>query len=269
MDAVKWRTALGYSRSALVYDSLVGHMYLAGLRRLLPHLRVPPYPAILDVGCGTGINLFEAARWFSPAGLLCGIDLSPGMVEVARAKAALLSVPAQFLVGDAERLPYPDGTFDLVVCNSVLHWFHDRGAALREIARVLKPGGQVALICAASPGFQEWFGLIGALTAVLRGPKNGAMAPRLPSVTEVAHLLAGAGLRIDHLANPVIRQRIRQPELFVRQMVTVAPQWAADLTPAEQAWVEAMAHRTLRQWSPLGFPNTWSAVEAVATRTAA
>ncbi len=123
VEAAKWRLSQGYSRSSPLYDALAGHLYLSSIRKLLPRVVLPPIPAILDVGCGTGINLLEAARWFSPTRLLCGIDISPGMVEVASRKAAALGLNAGFAVGDAEHLPYPDNTFDLVICNSVLHWF--------------------------------------------------------------------------------------------------------------------------------------------------
>lgn len=129
VETVKVRLARGYSQSAPRYDALAGHLYLTGIRRLLPRVRVAPGPAVLDVGCGTGVNLLEAARQFAPTSLLCGIDISPGMVEVARAKAGALGLPADIRVGDAEQLPFPDTTFDLVICNSVLHWFdpvHDR-----------------------------------------------------------------------------------------------------------------------------------------------
>jgi SAM-dependent methyltransferase len=249
-----------------MYDALAAHLYVSGIRRLLPRLRVPPMPAILDVGSGTGVNLFEAARWFAPTRLLSGIDISPGMVEVARAKAAQLGLPAQFTVGDAERLPFPDGSYDLVICNSVLHWFQDRGAALREMARVLRPGGQLALICAAAPGFREFFTIMDTLLQAVQGPSAPRSAPDLPTAVEVAGLLQAAGLMPNHFANPTQNQPIFHPESFIRLMSTVAPAWAADLSSDVQAQVEQAAASLMRLGWPGGFPNTWSAIEATATR---
>jgi ubiquinone/menaquinone biosynthesis C-methylase UbiE len=262
---MKSRLARGYSRTAPLYDALAGPLYANGIRRLLPRLQVPPTPAVLDVGCGTGVNLVEAARSFSPTRLLCGIDISPGMAEVARAKMAQLGLPAQITVGDAESLPYPDRTFDLVICNSVLHWFRDRGAALREMARVLRPGGQVALICAAAPGFREWFGIIDGLLQAALGPSTPKSAPELPTASEVNGLMQAAGFAINHLANPIQMQPVFHPESFIRLMSTVAPSWAADLPPDAQAKLEQMAAGIMRMW-PGGFPNTWSAIEAIGTR---
>lgn len=245
---------------------MAGHLYLSGILRLLPRVRIPPMPAILDVGCGTGINLFESARRFAPARLLCGIDISPGMVEVARTKAASLGIPAHFTVGDAEWLPYADDQFDLVICNSVLHWFRDRSAAVREMARVLRPGGQLLLICAAAPGFGEWFDLMDALVRSVKGGPAQRSLPPLPTPVEVAGMLSAGGFRVDHLVNPSHVQRVTDFPRFVRLMSTVAPHWAADLSPAEQEQLEQMAVTVMRTGWPGGFPSTWAAIEAVATR---
>jgi ubiquinone/menaquinone biosynthesis C-methylase UbiE len=266
VEAVKSRLARGYSRTAREYDALAGPLYLTGIQRLLPRLRVPPMAAILDVGTGTGVNLLEAARWFAPARLLCGIDLSPGMVEIATAKAIRLGVPAQFTTGDAEKLPYPDQLFDLVICNSVLHWFHDRAAALREMHRVLRPGGQVALVCAAAPGFREWFAIMDEVSRLINGGTTPSLAPNLPTSAEVAAGLRQAGFVIEHLAHPVRRQWITHAESFVRLMSTVAPAWIADLPASLQPAFEQAVAQYLRTRWPAGFPLTWSAVEAVATR---
>jgi len=265
VDPVKLKLARGYSRSAPVYDGLAGHLYLTGFKRLLPHIRPRQWASILDVGCGTGINLLAAAQLFAPAKLLCGIDISPGMVEAARAKAAAAGIPAHFVVGDAERLPYPDSTFDLIVCNSVLHWFQDRATAVREMARVLQPGGQVVMICAAAPCFFEWFQLIESLLPALGIPASVQGPSPLPTAAEVAALFDTAGLYLTHLSNPMEVQQIIDPEPFVQVMTTVAPHWASELSPIQLTAVERLAATIIRTRFPGGFPNTWSAVEAVAT----
>ncbi|HEY3365539.1 MAG TPA: methyltransferase domain-containing protein [Symbiobacteriaceae bacterium] len=241
-------------------------MYAAGLRRLLPRLIVRPGPAILDVGCGTGVNLTEAARWFAPTRLLAGIDLSPGMVEVARSKAAYLGMPAEFTVGDAEQLPYSDQLFDLVICNSVFHWFKDKETALSEMRRVLRPGGQLVLICASAPGFREWFGVLDSLMRSVLGPGTPRSAPDLPSAAEVGGLLRQSGFVISYMANPTSVYRVPHPESFIRLMSTVAPGWTADLPPESQSYIETMAAAYLRRNWPQGFPNTWSVFEAIGVR---
>lgn len=266
MDAVKSRLARGYSRTAPLYDALAGHLYATGVRRLLPRIRVAPMPAILDVGSGTGINLIEAAHWCGPTQLLCGIDISPGMVEVARSKAFALGLPAQFIVGDAEQLPFPDALFDLVISNSVFHWFADKNRALCEMRRVLRPGGQLMLICASAPAFAEWFDLVDRVAQGVVGPTDSTATPVLPTAAEVVGLLQSNGFLLEHLATPVRRDPVRNPASFIRLMSTVAPHWTADLTPAAAAQTEQAILALLRRAGPFGFATTWAAVEAIGTR---
>nr|WP_245302557.1 class I SAM-dependent methyltransferase [Symbiobacterium terraclitae] len=266
VDGAKDRLARGYTRTSALYDDLVGPGYLAAIRRLLPFVRVGPLPAILDVGCGTGINLFEAARWFAPAGLLVGIDISPGMVAVATAKARQLGIPARILLGDAERLPFPDDTFDLVICNSVFHWFQDRPGAMREMARVLKPGGCLALIAATAPGFREWFLLMDAVVRATLGPDRAAPIPELPTPEELAALMQGAGLTIAGMQNLIQRHLVTNPLTFVQLMSVMAPTWSGDLSDREVAALQAAAARLMAAGWPGGFPVTWSALEAIAVK---
>src|SRR5689334_25159743 len=80
----------GYDRSAAVYDLTAGPNFLRSLWGLLPRVRLGPGPSILDVGCGTGIGLIEAARALAPCGTLHGIDIAPNMLEEAWRKIETL-----------------------------------------------------------------------------------------------------------------------------------------------------------------------------------
>ncbi|HVF03860.1 MAG TPA: class I SAM-dependent methyltransferase [Frankiaceae bacterium] len=100
-----------------------------------------PYGTVLEVGCGTGfftLNLMLAGV----IGEAHVTDISPGMVRVAEKNAANLGLTVHGRVADAETLPYDDDTFDLVVGHAVLHHIPDVELALREVVRVLKPGGR-------------------------------------------------------------------------------------------------------------------------------
>jgi ubiquinone/menaquinone biosynthesis C-methylase UbiE len=100
-----------------------------------------PYGSALELGCGTGFFLLNLKL----AGVLDRghvTDLSPGMVEVAQRNAAALGFEVEGRVADAESIPYPDDSFDLVVGHAVLHHIPDVELALREVLRVLKPGGR-------------------------------------------------------------------------------------------------------------------------------
>ncbi|MDP9239958.1 MAG: class I SAM-dependent methyltransferase [Actinomycetota bacterium] len=100
-----------------------------------------PYGDALEVGCGTGfflLNLIQAG--VAERGEVT--DISPGMVDVAKANAAGLGFTVGGRIADAESIPYPDASFDLVVGHAVLHHIPDVGLALREVLRVLRPGGR-------------------------------------------------------------------------------------------------------------------------------
>src|SRR3954468_12889275 len=100
-----------------------------------------PYGHVLEVGCGTGfflLNLMQAG--LATKGSVT--DLSPGMVQAALRNAEHPGLPVDGKVADAETIPYPDDTFDLVVGHAVLHHIPDVEAALREVLRVLEPGGR-------------------------------------------------------------------------------------------------------------------------------
>jgi ubiquinone/menaquinone biosynthesis C-methylase UbiE len=102
---------------------------------------------VLDVGCGTGLLGRYVAERVGPEGLVIGLDPLPSRVEVARRHVA---AHFQVRVGRAEDLSeFPEGRFDRVYLNSVLHWLPDQPLALREAARVLKAGGRLG-ICTAS-----------------------------------------------------------------------------------------------------------------------
>jgi SAM-dependent methyltransferase len=97
--------------------------------------------AIADIGCGNGIYLSELARR-GHAGAAIGVDLSPGMLRAARARAG----QARFVVGDAAALPLRDGAADVTLAPHMLHHVPDRLAAVRELRRITRDGGQVLTV---------------------------------------------------------------------------------------------------------------------------
>jgi len=108
---------------------------------------------VLDVGCGQGIDLVEYAAAGARA---TGIDLTPRHVELASSHVEALDLPARVMHGDAERLPFGEGEFDVVSSNGVLHHTPDMPAALREIRRVLRPGGTARIIVYNRSSFHYW-----------------------------------------------------------------------------------------------------------------
>ena len=101
---------------------------------------------VVDIGCGAGIDSLIAACMVGESGEVIGVDMTPAMLERARASAAQGGfVNVGFHEGLAESLPVPDGWADVVISNGVLNLFPDKFAGLQEMARVLRPGGRLQI----------------------------------------------------------------------------------------------------------------------------
>ena len=139
--------------------------------------KVVPQPAdVLDVGCGTGKLLRRVhARW--PQAHLIGVDPATGMIEVAKG----LTPGAAFSAGMAEALPLPDSSVDLALSTLSFHHWQDQAAGIREVARVLRPGGYFILVDAA---FAAW------LAQILR-------MKRFHSPAQMYALFTQAGLQVE------------------------------------------------------------------------
>lgn len=93
---------------------------------------------LLEIGCGMGTDLLQFAR----GGATCtGVDLTPRSIEITRHRFALYNLPGDFMLADGEHLPFMDASFDVAYSNGVLHHTPDTARAVRELHRVLRPGG--------------------------------------------------------------------------------------------------------------------------------
>jgi arsenite methyltransferase len=102
--------------------------------------------SVLDVGCGGGVDSFVAAMMVGPGGKVIGIDLVPEMVARAREnlrKTSLRNV--SFQESSPEKMPFPDESFDVVISNGAFNLVIDKGKALKEVFRVLKPSGRLMI----------------------------------------------------------------------------------------------------------------------------
>ena len=98
---------------------------------------------LLEIGCGMGTDLLQFARGGAQ---VTGIDLTPRSIEISRRHLALYDQTGDFAIADCERLPFAAASFDVVYSNGVLHHTPDTAGAVRELHRVLRPGGQARVM---------------------------------------------------------------------------------------------------------------------------
>ncbi len=130
---------------ATIYEEwFVPALFAPLARQVLADTDVAAGARVLDVACGSGIAARTAAPRVAPGGSVTGLDANPAMLAAAR-RAAADALEIDWRQGNAEQLPFPDGSFDLVLCQMGLQFFPHREQAVAEMARVLTPGGQVVI----------------------------------------------------------------------------------------------------------------------------
>src|ERR1700691_3711344 len=137
--------AFGYTAEELTSIPAEANMGLScGNPTATAHLR--PGEVVVDLGSGGGLDVFLAAKMVGPKGRAIGIDMTSAMIERARANAQAGGYTnVEFYQSTIDQIPLPDSSVDCVISNCVLNLAPDKPAVFREIARVLKPGGRLAV----------------------------------------------------------------------------------------------------------------------------
>lgn len=164
-----------------------------------PHLvemaDVLPGQAVLDVACGTGIVTRTVADRLGGDGSVTGLDLNEAMLTVARR----IRPDIEWRQGDVSDLPFPSESFDTVLCQMALMFFPDRARALREMGRVAKPGGTIALLVPSRLDSQPAYGPFVEVAARHAGPEAVSLLSTYWScgdLDELRALVESAGLQV-------------------------------------------------------------------------
>lgn len=212
-----------------------------------------PGEHVLDVACGTGALTRLLPAFVGPRGRVVGLDLNPAMLDVAREGAVHRAGAAQieYHEGDASTLPFADATFDVVYCQLGLMFFPDRIAALKEMHRVLRPNGRLAVMtwgaidkCPAQTVMKNTWGRhFGADKAAFFDAQHALSDPEV-----VLRLIRDGGFNDASVRTVMGVIRFDSPELLTRIWATVLDiqadaqtraQIIAEVSDALQAYVGA------------------------------
>lgn len=254
-EQFKQAEARAYSAVAESYERFAPQTFGPFLPSLLEGLELQPGQSLLDVGAGTGAGALAAAAQVGPSGAVVGLDIAPGLIDKARAKAARQGLSwASFQVGDAEALPFGDDSFDRVLCNFGLVHFPDRPAALAQMLRVLKPGGRLACSVWSTP---EQTAVIGAALAAVMTHHPQARVPGAPTWFDFGQpgalqdALSRAGFKqvkvefMDHYFQVADLETYWQVATGVSGRLQLLLQ---NLPPGVAAKIEAQAKETVRRF---------------------
>jgi ubiquinone/menaquinone biosynthesis C-methylase UbiE len=189
----------------------------------------------LDAACGTGIVTRVAAQRFRHLAHLVGVDLNPGMLDVARSHTPTTGVPVEWQQGDLRALPFPEGRFEVVLCQQGLQFVPDPGVALREMRQVLVPGG-----CLAFTVFSEIPAYHAALADALARHVSAAAATSclsrytLQKATMLQTLVDAAGFGAITIRVLEVQRRMPAAAASVVEAMAWAP-YARDVAVVEEA----------------------------------
>ena len=175
-----------------------------------------PGARVLDVACGTGVVAREAAAHVGDSGQVTALDVSPAMLAVARSLPAPSGAKITWKEGNAMALPFPDRALDLVLCQHGLQFFPDRAGAVREMRRVLAPGGRVAVMVLQALERHPVFAALGqSLARYLNLTISEVMTPfAMSNAGELRRLFADAGFSNVAVQPESALMRFAEPERF-------------------------------------------------------
>ncbi|TAG62639.1 MAG: methyltransferase domain-containing protein [Oscillatoriales cyanobacterium] len=220
LDKYKQEIADLYTRRSQSYDNSDWHLQIA--QRLVEYGRVSRGQTVLDIATGTGHVAIAAAQIVGTEGLVIGVDISRGMLDVARKKALELKLNnTEFLLRDAENIDLPRNVCDRIFCSSAFIWMSNLHAALTHWHRFLKPGGIIGFHAFADTAF------VGGVVTQKVAEKYGIsfnMSKPTGTVEKCRNLLEKAGFK-------QIEIKIEQDGSYI-SLEKAKAMWAGNSHPA-------------------------------------
>jgi SAM-dependent methyltransferase len=239
---------------------------------LLELARLRPGERVLDAACGTGVVARAARSRVGATGKVTGVDLNPGMLEVARAVVGEARQSIAWREANLEALPFTDGAFDVVLCQQGLQFCPDKAAVAAELHRVLREGGRLALsVWRDIPHVPYILAVTGALADHVSAEASQRMsAPcSFASPDALRRVLSQGGFKDVQIRIDVLPMRVASLEEFLPGQFMASP-IAADIgaldEPARVAFFDDIRRRLLPYMDDAGLAVPLEAHSAIASR---
>ncbi|GAA2268760.1 ubiquinone/menaquinone biosynthesis methyltransferase [Streptomyces ruber] len=218
------------------YEQFAAPIMAPFVEAVLDTVDLFPGAQALDLACGTGFVARAAAGRVGPTGHVVAVDINEGMLRVAAARAPRMYPDIEFVQAPADSLPLEEAGFDVVICQQGAQFFPDLDTALKEAARVLRPGGRIAVTTWAPKERSPYFDAQHRVIEEYGTPEEAAAHGRAFSCTadRLATAFAAAGLR--DVTVHLVRRDVLTPPLddWVRGHLSALP-WTGSLTEAGPA----------------------------------
>jgi ubiquinone/menaquinone biosynthesis C-methylase UbiE len=214
-DPAKLKTAATYDAAADHFDDAALGLWSRIGRRTIERLDLPVGGRVLDVGCGTGASAIPAAEKVGRDGRVIGVDLAERLLEVGREKARRLGLAnVEFANADMESLGYPDDHFDAVVSVFSIFFVTDMARQLRELWRMVRPGGQLAVTTSGARMFEPGTSIFWKAVGEVRPDLVSAVSPweRIVEPQALRDLLRETGIAEAEIIAEPSNQPLRTPD---------------------------------------------------------
>ena len=256
-EPAKLRAATTYNAAADHFDEGPLAFWDRYGTRTVERLSLARGATVLDVGCGSGASALPAALAVGPDGRVVGVDLAERLLALARAKAARRNLGnVEFRSGDMERLEFPDGSFDAVVCVFAIFFVPDMARQVRALWRLVRPGGRLAITTWGprmwEPASSAWW----AAVKQVRPDLVPAVNPweRITTPPPLRQLLTEGGVGEADIVAESGEQALRSPEDWWSIVLGSGYRWTVEQMDADAAArVRSATLATLREQAVTSF----------------
>lgn len=245
--STQWQLA---TDAAEKYEQILVPVILGpAAKALVDFADVQPGETVLDIGCGTGIAARYAAEKTNGTGRIIGVDINAGMLSVAKSLTSATGKHIEWHESSAEKLPFPDHSFEVILCAQCLQFIKHRDAALREMQRVLKPEGRLAISLWCDIAENPYFSvLVGAISDYIgKEISTGLSAAfQLSAANDIRNLLTQNGFSLQQIAPQQLELVLPELQYFVPKHISATPMatgFYAASSEKRQAVVSAIDHQ--------------------------